>query len=269
MHPGSGCGAADDIYQMLRLRQAAWKRVLSPRSDTSRQLGRRWAVSTAVAGAIAAQQLCPPHIRDFGALSGLIALASSAVGTGEAIPGRSAPVQPPIPSSATSRWMAGALRRAMETLPIAVGLVGPGAVGRALLEQLRVEVRPGGCAAGPRCVPAGWVGPAVSLSPPAAAAAGVLAGNTQPWVGRALWCAAGCTTAECSVARDGHFAVAQEGPRPPLAAAPAAGPAAAGLPRDLHSRCTGCTRFWVLTHCPVYLPPLCCADPQPAGEVWH
>ncbi|PRW51144.1 homoserine dehydrogenase [Chlorella sorokiniana] len=35
--------------------------------------------------------------------------------------------------------MAGALRRAMETLPVAVGLVGPGAVGRALLEQLRVE----------------------------------------------------------------------------------------------------------------------------------
>ena len=39
--------------------------------------------------------------------------------------------------------MATALRRAaMETLPIAVGLVGPGAVGRALLEQLRVEVSP-------------------------------------------------------------------------------------------------------------------------------
>lgn len=33
-----------------------------------------------------------------------------------------------------------AVKAMAETVPIAVGLVGPGAVGRALLEQLRVEV---------------------------------------------------------------------------------------------------------------------------------
>lgn len=40
--------------------------------------------------------------------------------------------------------MAG-VRAMAETVPIAVGLVGPGAVGRALLEQLRVEVRATEC----------------------------------------------------------------------------------------------------------------------------
>lgn len=53
-----------------------------------------------------------------------------------------------------------------ETVPIAVGLVGPGAVGRALLEQLRVEVR---------------TKPPV---PPAAAAAAVGTRARAGWSGR-------------------------------------------------------------------------------------
>lgn len=36
--------------------------------------------------------------------------------------------------------LGGSLRRAMSSTQIAVALVGPGAVGRAVLEQMRVEV---------------------------------------------------------------------------------------------------------------------------------
>lgn len=123
--------------------------------------------------------------------------------------------------------MAGALRRAMETLPIAVGLVGPGAVGRALLEQLRVEVSLREYPAGPRYVPAGWAGgngpPALLLPlldwPPAR-----LAG----WGGRQLkWQSHKCCCHPLRCGKDAvsHSCITAAGP-----AAARARPAARRLP---------------------------------------